>query len=202
LVRVVALCGHYYGFYGLGFVFTSLYPLYLALMGLSAYSLLGLLANIDLKAFRAAIADQMPVRLISVVLGMTALFIPIWLSMIVQRIGSQQAQATDLVFVFDLPYLIPACLLAAVWIWQRRTLGYLLAGPLIFKATVSGALLTGGELLKLTLGLPLAPDQLSLYLFLMTVGGFGLLSYLRNVARRKEAHFNRPAVRPPFGEEI
>ena len=39
---------YYYAFYVFGFTYTVLYPLYLALMGLGVYSLIGLLAGVDL----------------------------------------------------------------------------------------------------------------------------------------------------------
>jgi hypothetical protein len=172
---------YYYAFYCFGFVYTVFYPLYLLLMGLATYSLIGMLTSVDLPRFRQHVGNQMPVRLISGVLAMTLLFIPIWLSIMFQGIRTQQAGTTDLVFVLDLPFLIPACVLAAVQIWRRRPLGYLLSGPLLFKATVSGILLTGGEFLKMQWGLPPALDQLAMYLFLAVVGSIGLVLYMRNL---------------------
>jgi hypothetical protein len=172
---------YYYAFYCFGFVYTNVYSLYLALMGLAAYSLIGLLTSVDLQFFRQHVSDKMPVRLISGVLGMTVLFTPIWLGMLVQGIKTQQVGTTDLVFVLDLPFLIPACTFAAVQIWRRQPLGYLLSGPLLFKATISGVLLTGGEFLKMQRGLPPAYDQLAMYLFLATVGSIGFVQYMRNL---------------------
>jgi hypothetical protein len=177
---------YYYAFYGFGFVYTFYYPLYLALMGLAFYSLMGLLAGVDRRAFSRAVNPKMPVRLIAVVLGMTALFIPIWMGMILQAIRTHQQQATDLVFVLDLPYLIPACLFAAFQVWRRRPVGLLISGPLLFKAATSGLLLTGGEILKMQRGLPPALDQLSMYLFLAVVGLTGLVRYLRNINDTRE----------------
>ena len=184
---------YYYSFYVFGFVYTPYYPLYLALIGLGAYSLLGMLGNADIESLMPLIHERMPVRLISFVLGMTLLFVPIWTIGLFQAIRTQTPGETDLVFVFDLAFLIPACLLAAVQIWRRKPLGYLLSGPLLFKATLSGVLLTGGEMLKMQRGLPLALDQLSLYLFLAVVGMAGLVSYLRHiVAHRGEKASNLP----------
>jgi hypothetical protein len=184
---------YYYAFYAFGFVYTIYYPLYLAVIGLGVYSLIGLLAKVDTADFADHVADTMPVRLIACVLGMTLLFVPIWLAMIVQGIRTQQVQPTALVFVLDLPFLIPACVWAAVLIWRRRAFGYVISGPLLFKATVSGVLLTGGELMKIWRGLPPAWDQLSLYIFLGVVGLIGLLRYLYNIRdsgeRRQVDHF-------------
>jgi hypothetical protein len=172
---------YYYAFYCFGFVYTVFYPLYLMLMGLATFSLIGMLARVDLQRFHRHVGDKMPVRLVSGVLAMTLLFVPIWLSIMFHGIRTQQAGTTDLVFVLDLPFLIPACALAAVQIWRRRPLGYLLSGPLLFKAAVSGILLTGGEFLKIQQGLPPALDQLAMYLFLAVVGSTGLVLYMRNL---------------------
>jgi hypothetical protein len=51
----------------------------------------------------------------------------------------------------------------------------------LFKATVSGILLTGGEFLKMQRGLPPAMDQLGMYVFLAVAGSLGLAFYMRNL---------------------
>lgn len=190
---IMVYVAYYYAFYGFDFVYTPFYPLYLALMGMSVFSLVGLLVAFDKERLLASIDQGMPVRFIAIVLGMTLVFAPIWLAMVYQGIRTQQPQDTDLVLVFDLPYLIPACVLAAIMIWQRKPLGYLISGPLLFKAAVSGLLLSGGELLKLQRGTVPAWDQLAMYLFLATVGSVALLRYLRHLhdsewKRRHELH--------------
>lgn len=193
---ILIYVAYYYAFYCFGFVYTIYYPLYLALMGLAFYSMIGLLTTADLKFLQQHVGDKMPVRLIGCVLGMTLLFTPIWLSMIWQGIQTQQAGTTDLVFVLDLPFLIPACALAAVQIWRKRPFGFLLSGPLLFKATVSGILLTGGEMLKVQHGLAPAWDQLVLYLFLAVVGSIGLLQYMRNLHDDAQEQPDRKSLQP------
>jgi hypothetical protein len=172
---------YYYAFYGFGMVYTAYYPLYLALMGLSGFSLIGMLTAVDLEVFQKLVTSRMPVRLIAVVLGMSVLFVPIWLGMLMQGIAAQQASSTALVFVLDLSFLIPAIAYTAVQACRRRPVGYLLSGVFLFKATVSGILLTGGEFLKMQRGLPPAIDQLGIYVFLAIAGSLGLALYMRNL---------------------
>jgi hypothetical protein len=104
---------YYYAFYAFDHVVTVVYPLYIALVGLAVYGLIGLLASIDVAAFAGRVRGQMPVRFIASVLGVTLLFVPLWLLMIAQDIAASQARATATVFVLDLAFLIPACTLAA-----------------------------------------------------------------------------------------
>lgn len=192
-VGIMIYVAYYYAFYAFDFVYTLYYPLYLALIGLATYSLIGLLGSLDWQRFVQHIGPKMPVRLIGIVLGITVLFTPIWLGMIWQGIQTQQKGATDLVFVLDLPFLIPACALAALQIWRRRPLGYLLSGPLLFKAAISGILLTGGEVLKMQRGLSPALDQLPIYLFLALVGSWGFVQYMRHL-RDEQSEHNRLSV--------
>jgi hypothetical protein len=193
---------YYYAFYAFGFVYTVFYPLYLVLVGLATYSLIGLLTGVDLEAFRARVDERMPVRFIGVVLGTAVLFVPIWLGMMVQRIAARQPAETGLVFVFDLCFLIPAIAFAAVQVWRRRPSGYLLSGVLLIKATVSGLLLTGGEFLKMQRGLPPALDQLAMYVFLGVAGLLGLVLYMRNLRDQPGQEARREGLRPlgqPYG---
>lgn len=189
---------YYYAFYGLGLVLTVYYPLYLALLGLATYSLIGMLTGVQLQAFHAVVTDRMPVRFICAVLGMTVLFVPIWFGMLVQDIAAQQAREVALVFPFDLAFLIPAIVFATAQLWCRRPLGFLLAGVLLVKATLSGILLTGGCLLQIAAGAPLVLEEFALYIFLALMGAFGLLRYLR--ALDDEAWQRRRDVRVPLPE--
>ncbi len=147
---------YYYAFYVFGFTYTVLYPLYLALMGLGVYSLIGLLAGVDLGAFAAGVDAKMPVRTLAVILLIALLFVPLWGSMLAQDIAAQQPRVTALVFVLDLCFLLPAIAIAAVQLWQRRPFGYLLSGILLIKAAVSGILLAISTVWAAQLGMPLA----------------------------------------------
>ncbi|MGI5836604.1 MAG: hypothetical protein ACOX87_08970 [Chloroflexota bacterium] len=181
-VGVLVYVAYYYSFYVFGFAYTAIYPLYLALVGLATYSLIGLLTGADIEAFACQVGERMPVRFIGVVLGMALLFVPIWLMMIVQAINRQQAVGADLVFVFDLCFLIPAMTYAAVQVWRRRPLGYLLGGILLFKAVASGILLTLGTFRQMQLGYAIAFEQLAMYIFLAVAGSLALLFYMRNLS--------------------
>jgi hypothetical protein len=172
---------YYYAFYCFGYVYTLFYPLYLALMGLATASLVGLLTSIDLTTFRQHISDGLPVRFISGVLGMALLFVPIWLSRLAQGINTQQVNEADLVFVLDLAFLVPAMAFAALQLWRRRPVGYLLGGVLLVKAAISGILLTLGSLRQLQLGFTVAPEELGMYLLLALAGSSALLQYLRHL---------------------
>jgi hypothetical protein len=172
---------YYYAFAVFDFFYTVYYPLYLALVGLGVYSLIGLLTGVDAAAFAGRVSRRMPVRLIAGVLATTLLFVPIWSVGIARGIAAQRPGQMDLVFVLDLCFLIPACLVAAVQVWRRRPAGYLLSGPLLVKAAVSGILLSAGEVQKMLRGQPPTVEELGIYLLLAVVGSVSVVLYLRSL---------------------
>lgn len=188
---------YYYAFYVFGFAYTIVYPLYLALVGMATFSLIGLLTGVDLEAFARHAGDRMPVRFLAIVLGMPLLFVPIWLSAIAQNIGAQQPSGADLVFVLDLCFLIPAATLSAVQLWRRRPAGYLLAGVLLAKSAISGVLLTLGSVRQMQLGYTVAVEELVMYVFLAIVGSAAMLLYLRNLEDQPATATRPRTVRLP-----
>jgi hypothetical protein len=172
---------YYFAFYVFGNFYTVLYPLYLALMGLGVYSLIGLLAGANLENFVQGVDAKMPVRTLAVILLIALLFVPIWGGILVQDIQAQQPRDTALVFVLDLCFLLPAIAIAAVQLWQRRPFGYLLSGILLCKAAVSGILLAVSTLWGAQLGLQFAMEELGMYLFLTIAGSTGFFVYLRHL---------------------
>lgn len=187
---------YYYAFYVFGFAYTPFYPLYLAMVGLGTYSLIGLLTGANLETLSDHVRDRMPVRFIAVVLGSALLFVPLWLSLILQAIRTQQAIGADLVFVLDLCFLIPAMTFSAVQIWKRRPVGYLLSGVLLLKATLSGVLLTLGSLRQMQLGFQVAVEEMGMYVFLALAGLSALLLYMRNLRDQVGQEIRRDQSRP------
>lgn len=173
---------YYYSFYGMDKLYTPLYPAYLAIMGLGAWSLVALFASVDLEAFagraRARVRALVPARAGAIVLGSTLLFIPIWISMLVSGIRSQSVAPASTVFLLDLSFLIPASLWTAVQLWKMKPAGLLAGGILLFKAAVSGLVLTAGSLAMTASGSALNIGELCLYLLLAIPGGCVLALFL------------------------
>lgn len=173
---------YYYAFYVFGNAYNVLYPLYLALMGLGVYSLIGLLAGVNLPAYVAGVDSRMPTRTLAVILLIALLFVPLWGSMLVQDIRAQQPRSTALVFVLDLCFLLPAITIAGVQLWRRQSFGYLLSGVLLIKAAVSGILLAGSTLWAVQLGYMALPvEEMGMYLFLTVAGSAGVFLYMRHL---------------------
>jgi hypothetical protein len=123
------------------FVFATpanrLFPLYLAMLGLSAWSAGALLRQADVAALGALFSPRTPVRGIAVYMWATvALNAAAWLARIVPAVvrGGPPGYlrgtglTTNIVYVQDLALWLPLLAVAAAWLWRRRPWGYLLAG--------------------------------------------------------------------------
>jgi hypothetical protein len=129
-----------YATYALAIEFNSLFLVYVALLGLSLYTLIGGLATTDFAEIKAHFSRGTPVMAVSIFLAVVAvLFYFMWLSEDVPALlagevpqGVIEAGApTDVVHVLDMALLLPANVLAAIWLWRGRPLGYALAGTLL-----------------------------------------------------------------------
>jgi hypothetical protein len=129
-----------YASYALAIEFNSLFLVYVALLGLSLYTLIGGLATTDFAETKAHFSRGTPVKAVSIFLGVVAaLFYFMWLSEDIPALiagevpqGIIEAEApTDVVHVLDMAWILPANVLTAIWLWRRRALGYALAGTLL-----------------------------------------------------------------------
>ncbi|HTQ89815.1 MAG TPA: hypothetical protein VMK84_10020 [Streptosporangiaceae bacterium] len=114
-----------------------LFPLYLAMLALAAWSAGTLLWQADVAAFGALFPARTPVRGIAVYMWTAvALNAVAWLTRIIPAVVGGGAPAylrgtglpVNVVYVQDLALWLPLLAVAAAWLWQRRPWGYLLAG--------------------------------------------------------------------------
>jgi hypothetical protein len=114
-----------------------LFPLYLAMLALSGWSVGALLRQTDVAAFGALFSARTPVRGISVYMWtVVALNAAAWLARIIPAVvhgglpGYLRGTGltVNVVYVQDLALWLPLLTVAAAWLWQHRPWGYLLAG--------------------------------------------------------------------------
>jgi len=123
------------------FVFATpanrLFPLYLVMLALAAWSIGALLRQADVAALGALFSPRTPVRAIAIYIWVTvALNAAAWLARIVPAVVHGGAPAylsgtgltVNIVYVQDLALWLPLLAVAAAWLWRRWPWGYLLAG--------------------------------------------------------------------------
>jgi len=123
------------------FVFATpanrLFPLYLAMLALAAWSIGAVLRQADVAALGALFSPRTPVRGIAVYMWVTvALNAAAWLARMVPAVAHAGPPAylrgtgltVNVVYVQDLALWLPLLAVAAAWLWRRQPWGYLLAG--------------------------------------------------------------------------
>jgi hypothetical protein len=136
-----------YGMYALGVHWNPLFLAYLALFGLSFFTLTVGLVGTDAALLREGAKQRAPVRSVAAYLILIAVMVAaLWLA---EEVGAllrgtvppsvvQFEAPTNIVHVFDLGIVLPTFVLAAVMLLRRRPWGYVLAGMLLVKASTVG----------------------------------------------------------------
>jgi len=131
--------------YSFGVRHNQYFLAYVWLLGLSLYSLVVLFVHLDRERLAAGLGAGVPRKPAAVFLliagGLVALA---WLADVVLSLLAGTAPETvklagtpsSVTYVLDLGLLVPACFLAAVWLWQRRLWGYVLVAMLLVTTSL------------------------------------------------------------------
>ena len=179
-----------YAFYLFGAAYNELFLVYTALVVLSGLALLFAMPSIDAATISQRFSSGTPVRLISVYLLLVALFLGgLWIfqsvAFIITGEEPQSLEAsghvTEIVFALDLSLLVPGLAIAAIWLWQRRPWGYVLAAMMLVKGTLYPFALLGMGVFAARAGVPDAGDMMPFWLFFAAAGFAASLALFWNL---------------------
>ncbi len=88
---------------------------------------------------------------------------------------------TSVIFAIDLTLLVPIFMIGAIWLWQRRPWGYVLATMSMIKGTSYTLALTVVSIWGANAGVPGASDEIAQWLAITIVGLVGSLVLLINM---------------------
>jgi hypothetical protein len=144
-----------YVIYAFDIHFNRLFLVYVAIVGLSFYTLFGSMIRINLSSLQQFFSDNTKARLVSVFLLLVALlFALLWLKEDIPALvaGTIPQSITDNglltnpVHVLDLGLYLPAMIITAILLWRKKLLGYLLAIPLLVFNILTGIGIIAGLL--------------------------------------------------------
>jgi len=168
--------------------FNSLFLLYVATLSLALWSLVALLVHLDVESIRARFASKMPVRAFaSYLLLISVLFFVTWMRQILPALFETTTPAflhgtnmlTSPVHVLDLGFALPLGILGAVWLWQRKGWGYLLAGLMLSMMTIETASIAVDQFFGHLSDPTASPDAVPLFVALTLIGLVVVIAYLR-----------------------
>lgn len=124
--------------YIFGLPFNVLYLLYLFLVALSAYTIIGLVASIDSSSVQGELNGRVPERFTGgVIAGFGLLFsLRVVAVMILALVNQTSIKPTELsVLIAD--FLIgPAMIIGGIMLWRRKALGYVSGLGLLFQSSM------------------------------------------------------------------
>ncbi|MHB2148444.1 hypothetical protein ACX8XP_05255 [Calditrichota bacterium LG25] len=134
-----------YAFYLFGAAFNTFFLVYAALFTLSIFALILGLVALNVKALGWRFSKGTPVKAIAgymlcIALGLSAAYLAQWVVFIssgqLPPVVTLTEHPTSVVFALDFSLVIPIFLLAAIWLWQERAWGYVLAAIANVKGVV------------------------------------------------------------------
>lgn len=134
-----------FAYYLFGTAFNSLFLVYVILFDLSILALLFALVRLDVQQMGRAFRPGTPARLIAgfmafVATGLTVVYAASSLAFVatgeVPEIVPLTGHLTSIVYALDLSMVVPWFVLSAIWLWQRRPWGFVLATILNVKGAV------------------------------------------------------------------
>jgi hypothetical protein len=170
--------------------FNLLFLVYVALLGCSLYALIGSLVTTDTAGIRACFTNKTPVKTISIYLAILAiLFYFMWLSEIIPALMAgkipqsvlDNGTPTNAVHVLDMAWILPAFGIAAVNLWHKRTLGYVLAGALLAYSVYLTLAILGMAIFMIQAGFSVVIPQLVVFAALLAINFGMLIWYMKNL---------------------
>jgi len=192
-ISMLAYCVYNYAYYLFGAQLNAGLLVHIAIFTASLYALVLSLVALDVGGLAAQFRPRTPVRAVAVILLL--LGVPLAALQVSGLAGFALTGAvphepsqlvvplgfTRLGAVLDLSLLVPAYLLAAVWLWRRRAWGYLLATVVLVAGFMHQVSYIAGMLVQITADIPGAAfDPFEPFIVgLFATGGGLLLANLR-----------------------
>ncbi len=150
MVGIMGYLFYGYGIYSIEQIYTVLYLFYLAVFGISAYSIVYFVYSLKWSRIED-VTTPGSIRLISLLfLIITPLiFIPLWISQLVPLMASgEKLEFLYSIYILDLSFIMPAFLIIATKLYKKDDLGYLLTPSIFIVGLMVLAPLSFGELLR------------------------------------------------------
>lgn len=179
-----------YVIYAFDIHFNSLFLVYVAIVGLSFYTLLGSVTRLHLDSLQPYFAAITKAKLVSVFLLLVAVLFSLqWLSEdIPALLAGKMPQSvmengllTNPVHVLDLGLYLPAMIITAILLWRRKPLGYFMAIPLLIFSILTGIGILAMFLVMSSKGMPTSLVVELLFAIIVVVSLVLSVLYLREV---------------------
>lgn len=163
-----------FAFYLFGSAFNYFFPLYVALFVLSILTMIFGMINLNVNQVREYIKGKVYLKFVSVYMffmagGLGFVWLSQWLNFVLTGklpdVIVITGGSTNLIAILDLSFIVSIGILAAKWLWEKRTFGYVLAVTFNVKCAVYNVVLIAGCFTQAQWGVKGAFDSLFVWLF-------------------------------------
>ncbi len=183
-----------YALYCFERVYNPLFLGYVATFGLCVYALIGFFRSADLAKIELVAGRKAPPRRAAAVLflALVALFLFLWLSILIPAMRDRLAPDGSSIFVLDLSFFLPLLVIEAVLLFKRRPLGDALAIPILIKVGTLGLSVLLGALVAPWFGQDIDVASVGIYA-LLGVGPIALVCPFWRTLRVGHTQQKRPS---------
>ena len=142
-----------YAIYAFGAVYNVLFFCYLAIMGLSLFT--GILVLNEMLKNKSGTGGKNATAASVFLLGTAAVLSMIWSGAVVENITAGTKARETVIYVMDLFFVLPAFVMTAVQMIQKRSGSFILGGVCLTKAVTIGLSIVCGQTLKAVQGFQL-----------------------------------------------
>lgn len=177
-----------YAYYLFGAALNAFFPLYVVTCVLSAVTLILVLSRTEVDVVAASFGPNTPVRmvggyLILVGIGLALVWLTMWAAYaFAGRQTPVEPEAFKLVAALDLSMMVTALVIGGVWLWRKRTWGYIIAAIAGIQGALYLMVLSVNSFVAIERGLVQAPGELPVWgtlAVLTTAAVVLLLSHVR-----------------------
>lgn len=156
-----------YALYSFDRVYNYLFLLYVAIAGLSVYSLILFFLSVHPDSVAEKQKSNLPGKTAAVLfLVLAVVFLSLWLSILVPAMVTGIPPEGNAIFVLDLGFFIPLLTITAVLLLREKPLGYLITVPLLVKMAALGFSVLTASLIGPAFGQTTSTADLVIYTLL------------------------------------
>jgi hypothetical protein len=162
-----------YALLAFGAVYNYLFLIYIALIGLSIYSLIILIVNINYRLYRDKLDAIVSVKVKGIYLiAIGTIISSVWVLLLIRTIiTSEPIVGINTVYVLDLTLLLPAFIIIGIQQLRHITWSFYLAGVLLVKAVTLGLSIMLGDIISMYSGLQINIGLFGMFSLFTIFGG-------------------------------
>lgn len=156
-----------YAIYSFDRVYNNFFLIYIAIFGLSLYTIILFFMHADLSQFDFTKNITLPRKSVGLYfLILVLMFLMVWLSIVIPGMHNNKPPVGNSIFVLDLSFFLPLLTIGAFQLFAKKPFGDFLASILLIKMGALGFSVFLGELLRPFFEQQLNFPMISLFAFL------------------------------------